>query len=159
MAYSVLKLIHIISVVIFLSNITTGLFWALRAHNSKDFNKISSTFQNITKSDNLFTVPSIIVITASGVFAAINGSFPLLRTGWIFWPIILFTLSGIIFTIYVAPLQVKIRKFTSEKEYNETNWQEYETLFKRWESWGLLALITPYAALAIMILKPGIPGM
>ena len=31
--------------------------------------------------------------------------------------------------------------------------------YKRWEVWGLVALITPVVALIIMVLKPALPGI
>jgi len=159
MDYLIWKLLHVFSVIIFLGNITTGLFWASRANKTRDFKQISKTFQSIIKSDRVFTIPGIIGITITGFLAAINAGIPLLRTGWIFWPIVLFIVSGIFFSIYVAPLQRKILSYTNTNEMSDNNWTEYTKLFKLWELWGFLALITPYAAMVIMILKPNISGL
>ena len=42
---------------------------------------------------------------------------------------------------------------------SEEAWNEYARLFRRWEIWGLAALLTPVAAMAIMVLKPALPGL
>lgn len=158
MSYLIWKLIHITSVIMFLGNIATGVFWAARAHKSHDFNYIASTFQNIIQSDRYFTVPGVIGIITAGIVAAINGNIPMLSTGWIFWPIILFSISGIIFSIYVGPLQRKIVSFALSAE-NNNDWESFEYLYKKWALWGLISLITPTIAMVIMVLKPNLPGL
>ena len=135
-----------------------GLFWAARAHTSHDFKLISVTFQSIIKSDRYFTIPGVIGIIAAGFAAAISGRIPILSTGWIFWSIILFTISGIIFSFFVGPLQKKILRLT-QVDFEAKNWRAYEKLYKQWELWGFFALITPIAALVLMVLKPFLPGV
>jgi uncharacterized membrane protein len=159
MNYLIWKLIHIAAVVIFLGNIITGLFWAARAHKTHDFKLIASTFQGITKSDRIFTLPGIILITLVGIVAAIHGHWPILGTGWILWSIILFSISGVIFSIYVAPLQKKIAKFADSADSSDENWKQYEKIYKQWEFWGLLATLTPVAAFILMVIKPSLPGL
>lgn len=159
MMYLIWKVIHVTSVVIFLGNIMTGLFWAMRAHKTQDFKIISSTFQSIIKSDKYFTIPGIIATTVAGIMGAIHGHIPILSTGWIFWSIILFTLSGIFFSAYVSPLQKKIVSFTISSSYSDINRIDYEKLFKKWEFWGFWATITPITAMVIMILKPYLPAL
>ena len=93
-AYALLKLIHIIAVIIFLGNIITGLFWMRIANKTNNLHIISFTMKGIMISDKWFTIPGVFVITAGGFSAAIQGGLPLLRTGWIFWSIVLFSLSS-----------------------------------------------------------------
>ena len=78
------------------------------ANKTNNLSIISFTMKGIITSDKLFTIPGVIIITAGGFSAAIQGGLPLLRTGWIFWSIILFTLSGLVFSWKLAPLQKKI---------------------------------------------------
>lgn len=158
MSYLAWKLIHIVGVVLFLGNITTGLFWAAHAHRRREFSTIAATFDGIIRSDRWFTVPGVIAILAGGIAGAINGGFPILGTGWILWPAILFSISGIVFGIWVAPLQRKIAALATTAQ-TDASWREYESLFKRWELSGLVAWIAPVAALIIMVLKPGLPGL
>lgn len=153
MEYTFYKLLHILAVIIFLGNIITGLFWMHIAVKTKNVVIITHTMKGIIAADNLFTTPGVIVITAAGFMAAIIGHYPILGTGWILWPIILFTLSGIAFMAKVAPLQRKIYSFASNTVAGDLDWQQFHALYRSWELWGLAALLTPLAAAVMMILK------
>jgi uncharacterized membrane protein len=159
MSYLVWKLLHIASVVLFLGNITTGLFWAGHAHRTRDFRLIASTFEGIIRSDRLFTLPGVVGILVAGIAAAIDGHLPILGTGWILWSVILFVISGLAFGFRVAPLQRQIVRIAHTSDASEQAWDSYTKVYKSWERWGLLALITPAAAVAIMVLKPQLPGL
>jgi len=158
MTYLILKVFHVASVVIFLGNITTGLFWARHAHKSRDFKLIASTFDGIIRSDSQFTAIGVIGILLTGFAAAMVAKLPILSTGWIVWPIILFSISGLVFGVRIAPLQRKIFDMARTAGSTDAAWQAYVAQFRRWEFWGLVALLTPVAAMAIMILKPALPG-
>jgi len=157
--YLVLKLVHIASVVMFLGNIVTGLFWAAHAHRTRDLSIIATTFEGIIRSDRLFTTPGVIGILASGIAAAIIGGFPILGTGWILWPIVLFSISGAAFGMKIAPLQRRLVTQARDTGDPDLAWPAYETLYRQWEFWGLVAIITPAIALVIMVLKPALPGL
>ena len=151
--YLLLKLIHIFAVVIFLGNIITGLFWMRMADKTNNLSIISFTMKGIIKSDRWFTIPGVIIITAGGISAAIQGGLPLLRTGWLFWGIVLFSLSGIIFSVKLAPLQRKILRLTENMEHQKFNSSLYHSCLKQWEIWGLIAVLSPIIAMVMMVLK------
>ena len=159
MSYVALKLLHIASVIAFLGNIFTGLYWANHAHRSRDLKLIAWTFDGINRSDRLFTVPGVLGILFTGVAAAIIAGYPILGTGWILWPIVLFSISGVIFGVWLVPLQREILETARADQPTDTAWQTYVKAYRRWEIWGLVALITPIAAMAIMVLKPALPGL
>jgi uncharacterized membrane protein len=159
MSYLAWKLVHIVSVVLFLGNITTGLFWAAHAHRSRDLRLIGSTFEGIVRSDRWFTLPGVVGIVVGGVAAAMEANLPILGTGWILWSILLFSISGIAFGARLAPLQKEIVHVTRSGKDSPPTWEAYALLHRRWELWGLLAWITPVLALAIMVLKPSLPGL
>lgn len=159
MIYLLWKLIHVVSVVLFFGNIATGLFWASRAHHSRDFRLIESTFDGIIWSDRYFTGPGVIGIVVGGFATAIQGKFPILGTGWILWSIVLFSISGIVFGVWLVPLQRRIRTFAAHGEDSDEAWQIYQKMYRRWEWWGFVALITPAAAIVLMVLKPVLPGL
>jgi uncharacterized membrane protein len=154
MAYNYIKLLHILFVIIFLGNITIGLFWKMFAEKTKDPDKIAFAFKGIIKADRYFTVPGVIGITLFGVGGAMHGGLPLLGTGWILWSIIFFTISGIAFMVRLVPLQKKLEALASDKE--KFNWDEYHSLSRQWDFWGYVALITPWIALILMVIKPNI---
>ena len=149
--YVLVKLLHIFSVVIFLGNIITGLFWHSYALRTQEPKTIAHAIGGIIRSDRLFTVPGVVVIFGSGVWLAMLGGYPLLRTGWILWALILFAVSGIAFMAHVAPLQ---KRLLGLAEATPFQLEGYLSVTKRWELWGAVALLTPLAAMALMILKP-----
>ena len=154
MDYTYLKLIHILAVMIFLGNIITGLFWMSFAVKTKDLKIISHTMKGIIKADRYFTIPGVIFITVGGFMAAIYGHFPILRTGWVFWSLVLFSISGLAFAFKVAPLQKKIYNLTMNRETStDFNWINFRTLYLEWDIWGLIALVSPLVAFVMMTLK------
>ena len=154
MAYSYLKLLHLVAVIIFLGNIITGLFWMHIAVKTKDLKIIAHSINGVIRSDRLFTIPGVVFIVVAGIFTAIFGNIPILRTGWIFWSIVLFSISGFVFGWKVAPLQRKIYKLSSaQTDPDNFDWFLLKKLYKEWEIWGLIALLTPVIALFMMVLK------
>jgi len=155
--YLLAKLLHVIGVIAFLGNITTGLFWHMHAARTKDAKCLAHTMDGIIRSDRLFTIPGVIVIIATGVAAAIYGHLPILGTGWILWTLALFLVSGVIFMIRVAPLQRRLRALAQAgAQSGSFDYAAYRTLAVRWELWGAAALLTPLAGLVLMVLKPAL---
>jgi uncharacterized membrane protein len=154
MDYIHFKLIHIAAVILFLGNIITGLFWMHLAVETRDIKIIHHTMHGIIKADRYFTIPGVIIITTAGILAAIYGHFPIIHSGWIFWSIILFSISGVAFGIKVAPLQKKIYNYTANKEDSSGfDWVIFNKFYLEWDIWGLIALLTPLAAFVMMTLK------
>ena len=152
MVYAILKLLHIIFVIAFLGNITVGLFWKYFAEKTREPDKIAFAFRGIIKADRIFTMPGVIGILVFGFGAAFHVPYPIFSTGWIFWSIILFIISGVAFMAKIVPLQKKIAALAEDKQ--NFNWEEYHKLAKAWEFWGFIALITPIAATVLMVVKP-----
>lgn len=153
--YLALKSLHILAVVIFLGNIITGLFWKAHGDRSGEPRIMAHTLDGIIRSDRWFTLPGVGFIIAFGVAAAVSGGLPLLRTPWIWQAIVLFSLSGLAFAFQVAPLQRRLLALTSQAAAGGP-WDQptYVRLSRRWEWWGLFAILTPLAALVLMVVKP-----
>ncbi len=158
--YLLFKLLHVVAVILFLGNIITGLFWKFHAEGTRDAKIIAHTFEGITRSDRWFTMPAVFLILAAGIPAAVIGKLPILGTGWILWSIVLFTISGLAFGMKVAPLQVEIAKLARAAEAaGKMDWDRYHKLVRSWEWWGLVAVLTPGAAVVLMVLKPTLPAL
>jgi uncharacterized membrane protein len=154
MGYNYIKLIHLAAVIIFLGNIITGLFWMSFAVKTRDLKIINHTMKGIIKADRYFTIPGVIVVTAGGFLAAINSHIPVLGTGWIFWSVVMFSFSGLAFGFKLVPLQKKIFNLTlGNEKANDFNWETFSKAYFNWDIWGLIALLTPLAALVMMVLK------
>lgn len=154
--YLVMKLLHIVAVIAFLGNIATGLFWHIHAARTRDQRLLAHTVDGIIRSDRLFTIPGVVVIVTTGIIAAVAGGLPLLRTGWILWTLVMFSLSGLIFMAFVAPLQRQLLATAQAGAAGNFDYAGYMAVARRWEFWGAAALLTPAAGLVLMVLKPAL---
>ena len=154
--YLAMKTLHVLAVVLFLGNIITGLYWKVHGDRTADPRIIAHTLEGIIRSDRWFTIPGVILILGFGVAAAAIGGLPILGTGWIWQSIALFSVSGLAFVLQVAPLQRRLHALASVGA-DGGPWDEaaYRRLSRRWELWGAVALVTPLAALVLMVYKPG----
>jgi uncharacterized membrane protein len=160
MSYLVWKLIHVLGVVLFVGNIITGILWKVLADRTRNPALIAHACAGLTRSDRVFTMPGVMLLTVAGIAAAISGNFPILGTGWILWSIVLLTISGLAFMLRVAPLQRRMHALAAAGTGDgQLDWIAYEAATRSWNVWGVIALSTPLAALALMILKPALPGL
>jgi uncharacterized membrane protein len=150
--YLVLKLIHVAGVVLFLGNITVGVFWKSYADRSGKLAIMAHTMDAIIAADRIFTIPGIIILLIGGFGAAFVGKWPILSTGWILWGLIAFILAGLAF----APLSRTQRQLSVAAHGG--NLEEYERLSNAWNIWGFIALALPIVAFVVMILKPALPA-
>ena len=151
MIYSIWKLLHILAVILFLGNITVGAFWKLQADKSTDRLKIVEIFKNLIKADRVFTMPSVTALFIFGVGAAMQGNLSLVETPWILWSIVMLIISAFVFMTKVVPLQKQIFELASSEE--KFSWDLYLSLSRKWNVWGTIATVTPYIAVALMVLK------
>ncbi len=152
MIYNIWKLIHILAAIIFIGNITIGIFWKTQADKSNDRLKIAETFRNIIRADRIFTMPSVFVLFIFGLGAAMQGDLSLVETTWILWGIIMLIVSALAFMLKLVPIQKQIYALSSDQE--KFSQDEYLVLSKKWTMWAMIAVLTPYIAVALMVLKP-----
>jgi len=154
--YLAMKTLHVLAVVLFLGNIITGLFWKAHGDRTADPRIIAHTLEGIIRSDRWFTLPGVVLIIVFGIAAAILGRLPILGTGWIWQSIVLFGISGLAFMLQVAPLQRRLLALAVAAVAGRP-WDHasYRRLSRRWEFWGIVAILTPLAALGLMVYKPG----
>jgi uncharacterized membrane protein len=150
--YLILKLIHVLGVVLFLGNITVGVFWKRHADKTGNFGIIASTIDGIIAADKVFTIPGILLLLGGGLAAAFVGKIPILSTGWLLWGFVAFILAGLAF----GPLARAQKRLSVAAHAG--NLHEYEDVSKSWALWGTLALIFPFVAFVLMILKPALPA-
>lgn len=154
MTYLVLKSLHVVSVVLFLGNIITGVFWKAHADRSGDLRARAQALDGIIASDRWFTMPGVFLIIGTGVWMALEAHLPLLRTAWIGWSLVLFGISGVVFGARVAPLQRRLLANTRAGLAGSWNESEYHALSRQWAWWGVVATGTPLVALFLMVMKP-----
>jgi uncharacterized membrane protein len=156
--YIAFKLLHVLAVIIFLGNITVGLFWKEWADRTKDPRIIAHTIDGIIRADRIFTIPSIVFLLIGGIGAALAGNIPILSTGWILWSIVLFIIAGAAFGP-VARAQRLLSATAHEGVDSGTMSAELYARFSQvWNFWGMIALLAPAAAAVLMIVKPALPA-
>jgi len=153
--YDVLKLLHVIAVVLFVGNITTAVFWKLHADRSGDPRVIAHAVDGLIRGDRLFTGPGAALLFLTGFGAAGIGGFSILGTGWILWSLVLFGISGAAYGMRVAPIQRRMRSVARGEGGAGFDRDRYRALSRQWAVWGTIALLTPTAAIVLMVLKPG----
>ncbi len=157
--YAALKLLHVLAVIVFLGNITVGIFWKAFADQTKDPKIIAHTLEGIIQGDRILTIPAIFVLLIGGLGAAGVAHFSILGTGWILWGIIFFIIAGIAF----GPVSRGQRQMRDVAEAGvrggSMDWQRYEQLSKSWNVWGTIATIAPVIAVVLMVTKPVLPAL
>ena len=151
--YLALKLLHVAAVIVFLGNITTGLFWHAHAARTRDPKLLAHTMDGIIRSDRLFTLPGVLLISPRASVLAV-------RT----LPVAANRLDSVD-TRAVRDFRRRIRcarradaaraqGARRARMQGGFDYARYRALALRWEIWGAVALLTPVAGLALMILKP-----
>ena len=153
-----LVLVHVAAACLFLGNIATGLFWVMRAQRSRSTHVLGHTFASLNGVDAWITTPAVLVLTLTGIAAAVRMGFPLLGTGWILWSVVAFALSGIVFATRVLPLQKRIARALGDAVRAGAT-LEPTALTARWSRWAHLSLALAVAALVLMVLKPALPAL
>ena len=153
--YLVLKTLHILAVILFLGNTITGAFWKSYGDKTGDPRIMSHTLDGIMRSDRLFTIPGVIMILLFGFGTVGVARYPIFGTAWIWMSLILFGVSGASYMRGVVPVQIKLRNLARDGATNGAfDRPAYDRLSKQWTFWGSVAIITPLAALVLMVTKP-----
>lgn len=154
MLYSLLKSLHVVSVILFVGNIIVGVFWKAHADRLGELRARAQALDGIIKADAVFTMPGVILIVVTGVWLSFEGEIHMLRTDWILWSIILFAISGAAFMARVGPLQKKLLVNVRAGIGGQWNEAEYDRLSRGWQVWGTIATLAPLVAVFLMVFKP-----
>jgi uncharacterized membrane protein len=157
-SYTILKFVHVIAVIVFMGNITVGLFWKRFADATKDPAIIAHTMDGIIRADRIFTIPAIILIVVAGIGTAQMEGYPILGTGWILWGIIFFVIAGIAFGP-AARAQRELLVIARKRDASGgIDWTAYQRKSRVWDIFGSIALVAPFIAVALMVIKPVLPA-
>ena len=158
MLFIFFKVLHVIAVIVFLGNITVGVFWKAWADRSQDARIIANTIDGIIVADRLFTIPGVIFLLIGGIGAAVAAGYPILGTGWILWSIILFVISGLAFVPLVRVQRLLSATAHQAIDAGSMSWPLYHQISGAWNFWGMIALTAPIIAVVLMIAKPVLPA-
>ena len=143
----ILMLLHAFAIIIFLGNIITELRWLYKAVKTENKETVHFAINEIIKGDKVFTLPCVFLITVTGSF--VYNHFPVAENHWLLFALISYIVSGIVYTVRVAPLQKKIAQLVSSTSATE----DYKKAYTWWNFWGWIALISASLALVFTIIK------
>ena len=158
MIYIAFKVLHVLAAIVFIGNISVGVFWKQWADRTKDPRIIAHTIDGIIIADRLFTIPGVIVLLIGGIGAALVGHIPFLSTGWLLWGIILFVIAGIAFGPVARTQRLIAAVAHDGVRSGSMSWELYDKFSGVWNFWGMVALIAPILAAILMIAKPMLPA-
>lgn len=149
MSFLFAKLLHLIAAVLFLGNITTGIFWVHHLARRRDPRLLAEAMAGVIRSDRWLTVPGVVLVISAGIYAAIQGKLSLLGTPWILWSVLAVSASGVLY-LPLARLQQRI---VARALAAHAKWADCAPLLRRWGQLGGASLLLAWTALALMVLK------
>lgn len=160
MAYSWIVLVHVLAVLVFVGNfVAAWLVWAC-ARDIREPSVLARFYDLVNLGDRWLTPIPVIVILASGVQAARLRGLSVTGTGWIVWSLIALGASGLVFAGRLAGLQRSLaataRAAGGSGSFDVLAWRAQRAAWARWASLGTAAVLI---AIALMVLKPAIPGL
>lgn len=90
---------------------------------------------------------------------ALIGDWRLPGTGWLFCGIVLFVISGAAFGLRVAPLQREPVRLAAQADCDNEAKATLHPCYRSWQIRGIVAVLTPLMAVALMVLRPSLPAL
>ena len=151
--YESLKTIHIIGVIILTGNVTITAYGKLLADLTQDPKIIAHAQRSVTIADWIFTLSGIVLTVLGGFGAALLAEMPLLEPGWLATGEILFAISGLIWLLFLVPLQIRQARDAREFALSGTIPARYWRDARLWLTIGIIATVPLVAAIYVMIAK------
>jgi uncharacterized membrane protein len=153
-AYTLLKSLHILGVVILLGNIIVTAWWKIMADRTRDARVIAFAQRQVTLTDYVFTAPGALLTVIAGDAMAYGYLSHTWTIGWLVWGRLLFITSGLIWIFVLVPTQVRQARIAAKLGDAGQIPEEYWALSRRWQMFGAVAVILPLVNLYWMVFKP-----
>lgn len=145
------KALHILGALLFLGAGMMTAWYKVRADRSGDPAVVVWCQREIVRADWLFTLPSAIVLPASGLYLVHAYGMPW-TTGWVLLGIGAFALSGLLWLPAVW-LQIRMRRLAEEALASGTLPAEFHRLNRIWMALGVPAFVIAVATVWLMTVK------
>jgi uncharacterized membrane protein len=157
MTYTVLKTLHILSMVLLFGTGLGSAFYKWMADRSGNIAHIAVTNRHVVLADWIFTTPTVIFQPISGLWMVYLLDLPL-TTPWIAASLFLFMLAGICW-LPVVWLQIRMQKLASIAVAEASPLPElYWCMARWWFRLGVPAFISMVLVVTLMVFKY-IPGV
>ena len=155
MSYTILILIHIISMLLLLGVGGGSAFYKFMADRSGDIDIILHTNKLVVLADWLFTTPSAILQPLTGIWL-IQTLGIAYTTPWLLISILLYLFSGTLWLVAVW-LQIRMKNLAQEAKRTETILSKrYHSLVRQWIWLGIFSFVAMGSILVLMVMKPDI---
>jgi len=156
MSYSVLKTLHILSMVLLFGTGLGSAFYKWMADRSGNVAHIAVTNRHVVLADWIFTTPTVIFQPLSGLWMVYLLGMPI-TTPWIAGSLFLFVLAGVCW-LPVVWLQIRMQKIAARAVIDGSALPETYWRMTRWWFWlGVPAFISMVLLVALMVFKH-LPG-
>jgi hypothetical protein len=147
--YQIIKFIHIFSVIIAVGFNFSYIIWMVKGKMEK--NHLLFALRGIKFMDGKVANPCYGLILITGLTMAFIADYNILTVTWIFYPLLLFGIMGVLaFAVYSPTLKKQIVML--EKEDMDT--PEYMAIEKKQMAVGGILFTLVVAIIAIMVIKP-----
>lgn len=156
MTYTILKTMHILSMVLLFGTGLGSAFYKKMADNSGNVAHIAVTNRHVVLADWIFTTPTVIFQPISGFWMVYLLDIPL-TTPWIAASLFLFLFAGACW-LPVVWLQIRMQKIAEEAVANESALPaRYWQMARWWFRLGVPAFTSMVLVVTLMVFKH-IPG-
>jgi uncharacterized membrane protein len=147
--YLFVKLFHILFAIIGIGFNLSYVVWLMKAQ--KEEKHLLFILRGIKFLDDWFANPAYILTLLSGLLMCWIADYDLLKTTWLLYPLVLFSIMGIIgFGFYSPALKKQIRML----ELHGNDSDLYKKADKKQIRIGVILFVLAIAILSIMVIKP-----
>lgn len=150
--YLWVKALHIFGVVLFLGNIMVTAWWKNAADRTRQPQIIAFAQQQVLLTDKLFTIGGSVIIATTGAFNVWLQGLSY-TTKWLMHGVGFFAVSGLVWLVVLVPTQMKQASLTKTFSTSNDMPAEYWRLSRKWNFFGLIAVLSPVAAIYWMVVK------
>lgn len=154
MAYTILKFLHVLGVVLLVGNFTVTAVWKVFANRTRSHQIVAFAHRLVIATDWTFTLGGVVLVVVGGYGMVYVGQLDVLEPSWLLWSQILFLISGLIWLIVLIPIQSAQAGELANSTVANGVTNTYRKLSRRWIAWGVAATVPMVAALFLMIIKP-----
>mgnify|MGYP000938583592 FL=1 len=156
MTYTVLKTLHILSMVLLFGTGLGSAFYKWMADRSGNLTHIAVTNRHVVIADWVFTTPTVIFQPVSGLWMVYLLDIPL-TTPWVATSLFLFFVAGVCW-LPVVWLQIRMQKIAAAAVSRETQLPPLYWRMARWWFWLGVPAFTSMVLVVVLMVFKHIPG-
>ena len=148
------KGLHLLGVILLMSNILTTALWVFMANRVKNPVILHTTANLVNWADVFFTGPGLLLIIYNGLTLAgrLGGIY---KTSWIMVGFLLLVLILMLWIGFLVRYQQGLYSLSKRSlQTKEVLPEEFYTLLKKWTFWGRVAVFLPIVSIIVMVVKP-----